>query len=86
MAKLYSFPGMETKEEEVRKEGAVSIDELLNDVASDKENIETLICVAIRNDGRVSWGSSSTDMCQVLWMVRAMDHIVMEQSLLGPDD
>lgn len=81
---VIQFPGSEpsfsSSEVEVEDEQE-NIKVILESFSKDQELFDEILIVGVNKDGRIAWGSSSSDLRSALWMAKAMERIIMDHSL-----
>jgi hypothetical protein len=81
---VIQFPGSEptyssAEDDEGNEQENIKI--ILESFSKDQELFDELLIVGVNKDGRIAWGSSSTDLRSALWMAKAMERIIMDHSL-----
>lgn len=58
------------------------IKNIISEIGERADNIETLLCIGLDKDGAIFWRSNVEDSCEILWLVKVMERITMDASLV----
>jgi hypothetical protein len=83
---VLAFPGKNANGSISGEADRVPAKQVLDGFAEKADDLQMVLVIGIKNDGQVCWGSSTSDLLEVLWASKAMERIAMDHSLGLIDD
>lgn len=81
--KVVRFPGMTGKLHQARSDDdeVADANDVLDMFADQTEEGDRVLIMSMGKDGSLGWASNAVDLCEVLWLCKAMERLAMDMSL-----
>ena len=84
---VLAFPGKNGGDSISGETDRVPAKQVLDGFLEKADDLQMVLVIGIKKvDGQVCWGSSTSDLLEVLWASKAMERIAMDHSLGLIDD